>query len=56
MPDSIVTALGYAPIRDGLAEALREKGGIEVIEVGDCLRTAKVYDAMHAGYRAGCRI
>ncbi|NMM26920.1 MAG: FAD-dependent oxidoreductase [Glaciimonas sp.] len=54
--DSIVTALGYTPIRDGLAEALRAKGGIEVCEVGDCLRTAKVYDAMHAGYRAGCRI
>lgn len=54
--DSIVTALGYGPNRDGLAEALRAGGGIDVFEVGDCVRTAKVYDAMHAGYRAGCRI
>ena len=54
--DSIVTALGYAPNRDGIAETLRSAGGIEVYEVGDCVRTAKVYDGIHAGYRAGCRI
>ncbi|MCK0509055.1 FAD-dependent oxidoreductase [Aromatoleum anaerobium] len=54
--DSVVTALGYGPNRDGLAAALREGGGMAVYEVGDCVRTAKVYDAMHAGYRAGCRL
>ncbi len=54
--DSVVTALGYGPNRDGLADALRAAGGIEVYEAGDCVRTAKVYDAIHAGYRVGCRI
>jgi len=54
--DSVVTALGYGPNRDGLAEALRAAGGIDVYEAGDCVRTAKVYDAIHAGYRVGCRI
>jgi 2,4-dienoyl-CoA reductase-like NADH-dependent reductase (Old Yellow Enzyme family) len=54
--DSIVTALGYVPAKDGLADKLRAKGGIAVFEIGDCVRTGKVYDAIHAGYRTACQI
>ena len=54
--DSVVTALGYQPVKDGLADKLRAKGGMRVFEIGDCVRTAKVYDAVHAGYRTGCAI
>lgn len=54
--DSVVTALGYSPNPGGLAKALRAVGGVDVYEAGDCVRTAKVYDAIHAGYRVGCRL
>lgn len=54
--DSIVVALGYVPNRDGLADALRNDVTIDVYEIGDCVRTGRVYDAIHAGYRLGCRL
>ena len=54
--DSVIIALGYVPAKDGLADQLRAKSGMRVFEIGDCVRTGKVYDAVHAGYRAACRI
>ncbi|HRQ59664.1 MAG TPA: NADH oxidase, partial [Azoarcus taiwanensis] len=54
--DSIVVALGYVPNRDGLADALRNDVTIDLYEIGDCVRTGRVYDAIHAGYRLGCRL
>ncbi len=54
--DSVVTALGYVPVRDGLADKLRAKGHARVYEIGDCVHTAKVYDAVHAGYKTACQI
>jgi len=54
--DSVVTGLGYVPVRDGLADKLRAKGHPNVYEIGDCVRTAKVYDAVHAGYKTACKI
>lgn len=54
--DSVITALGYVPAKDGLADQLRAKSGMPVFEIGDCVRTGKVYDAVHAAYRAACQI
>jgi len=54
--DHFVTGLGYVPARPGLAEALRGRSGIKVYEIGDAVRTAKVLDALHAGYKLARRL
>ncbi len=54
--DHIVTALGYTPAQTGLADGLRDHPEIDVYEIGDGVRTAKVYDAIHAGYKLARRL
>jgi 2,4-dienoyl-CoA reductase-like NADH-dependent reductase (Old Yellow Enzyme family)/thioredoxin reductase len=54
--DHFVTALGYSPAQTGLAEALRDQPGLDLYEIGDGVRTAKVFDAIHAGYKLARRL
>ena len=54
--DHFVTALGYKPARAGLADSLRGQAGIELYEIGDGVRTAKVFDAIHAAYKLARRV
>jgi NADPH-dependent 2,4-dienoyl-CoA reductase/sulfur reductase-like enzyme len=54
--DTVVTALGYRPRTNNLAESLRERKIPEVYEIGDCVRAARIFDAVHAAYKLGIRI
>jgi hypothetical protein len=54
--DTIVTALGYVAGHDGLARELRRQPGVDLHEIGDGVRTAKIYDAIHAGYKLARRL
>ena len=54
--DSVVTALGYRPLPSTLAESLRAVGVAEVFEIGDGVRPARIFDAVHAGYKLAMRI
>ena len=54
--DHFVTALGYRPAQTGLAQALCGQTGIDVYEIGDGARTAKVLDGIHAGFKLARRL
>ncbi len=54
--DTIVTALGYVPGDNALAAELRRRGGMAVHEIGDGVRTAKIHDAIHAGFKLAQRL
>ena len=54
--DTVVTALGYRPRANNLAQSLRERNIPEVYEIGDCVRAARIFDAVHAAYKLGIRI
>jgi 2,4-dienoyl-CoA reductase-like NADH-dependent reductase (Old Yellow Enzyme family)/thioredoxin reductase len=49
--DSVVLAVGFRPNR-GLIESLRSDPGLEVVDVGDCVRPRKIFDAIHEGHLA----
>lgn len=52
--DHVFLATGMKPNRT-LYDQLKEKG-CRVINVGDSLKTGKIYDAVHTGYKAGWKI
>lgn len=54
--DTIVTGLGYVPGDNQLARELRQRSGLKVYEIGDGVQTAKIHDAIHAGYRLAQRL
>jgi len=49
--DSVVLAAGFRPNRE-LIEGLKAVPGLQVAEVGDCVRPRKIYDAIHEGHLA----
>lgn len=49
--DSVVLAAGFRPNRE-LIEALKADPTLKVIDVGDCVRPRKIYDAIHDGHLA----
>lgn len=49
--DSVVLAAGFRPNRE-LIDGLRGFPHIKVVEVGDCVRPRKIYDAIHDGHLA----
>jgi 2,4-dienoyl-CoA reductase-like NADH-dependent reductase (Old Yellow Enzyme family)/thioredoxin reductase len=48
--DNVVLAIGLRPDRK-LIDDLANEGGIEVYEVGDCIKPRKILDAIHEGFR-----
>lgn len=54
--DTVVAALGYVGRRDGFAERLKTREGLEVFEIGDLVKTGKIYDAIHTGYKTALRV
>jgi len=48
--DTVVLATGLRSER-GLVDELMREGGVEVFEVGDCVRPRKILDAIHEGFR-----
>lgn len=54
--DTFVTGLGYAPGDNQLARELRQRSGLDVYEIGDGVQTAKIHDAIHAGYKLAQRL
>jgi 2,4-dienoyl-CoA reductase-like NADH-dependent reductase (Old Yellow Enzyme family)/thioredoxin reductase len=49
--DSVVLAAGFRPNRE-LVETLQSHPEIRVVDVGDCVRPRKIYDAIHDGHLA----
>ena len=49
--NSVVLAAGFRPNRE-LIEALKADPTIKVVDVGDCVRPRKLYDAIHDGHLA----
>lgn len=47
--DTVVYALGMKARRED-AEALQAAAGVPVHEIGDCVRAAKVYEAIREGF------
>jgi NADPH-dependent 2,4-dienoyl-CoA reductase/sulfur reductase-like enzyme len=52
--DSVVVATGMRPV-DNLSQTLRDRG-IEVHVIGDAQRPRRLFEAVHEGYAAGCRV
>jgi len=52
--DTVVLALGSKPV-NALKQLLENKG-LEYIVIGDALKPAKAFDAVHQGFRTGSRI
>jgi 2,4-dienoyl-CoA reductase-like NADH-dependent reductase (Old Yellow Enzyme family)/thioredoxin reductase len=48
--DSVVLAIGLRPDRK-LIDEIAKDGGIELFEVGDCVKPRKILDAIHEGFR-----
>ena len=48
--DSVVLAIGLRPERR-LIDGLTREEGIEVFEVGDCVKPRRILDAIHEGFR-----
>jgi 2,4-dienoyl-CoA reductase-like NADH-dependent reductase (Old Yellow Enzyme family)/thioredoxin reductase len=48
--DTIVLATGFRPER-GLIEELSGDAGIEIYDIGDCVKPRKILDAIHDGFR-----
>jgi 2,4-dienoyl-CoA reductase-like NADH-dependent reductase (Old Yellow Enzyme family)/thioredoxin reductase len=53
--DTVVMAVGFKP-QNALVDELKSIEGIEVYAIGDCVKPAKIYDAIHAGYKTGLKI
>jgi NADH dehydrogenase FAD-containing subunit len=49
--ETVVLAAGFRSNRD-LIESLRNESGLQVFEVGDCVRPRKIFDAIHDGHLA----
>jgi len=49
--DNVVLAAGFSPNRD-LIDSLRSESKLQVLEVGDCVRPRKIFDAIHDGHLA----
>jgi 2,4-dienoyl-CoA reductase-like NADH-dependent reductase (Old Yellow Enzyme family)/thioredoxin reductase len=52
--DTVVVAAGTQPV-DDLSQGLRDLE-IEVRVIGDAQRPRRIFDAVHEGYAAGCRV
>lgn len=52
--DYVIIAVGMKPQSELYTQL--ENSDLEVISVGDCVQTGKIYDAIHTGYKAGLRI
>lgn len=52
--DSIVLAVGYAPRQELCAELARE--GVPFLAAGDCTKSGKIFDAVHAAHTAALTI
>ena len=52
--DSIVLAVGYSPDQELCAQLSRE--GVPFIAAGDCTKTGKIFDAVHAAHDAALKI
>jgi 2,4-dienoyl-CoA reductase-like NADH-dependent reductase (Old Yellow Enzyme family)/thioredoxin reductase len=50
--DSVIISAGYASRNDKIGETLREKSDMEVFEVGDVVKTERIFEAIHGGYKA----
>jgi NADPH-dependent 2,4-dienoyl-CoA reductase/sulfur reductase-like enzyme len=48
--DSVVLAIGFRPDRR-LIDDLAREDGIELFEIGDCVKPRKILDAIHEGFR-----
>ncbi len=53
--DSVVLAVGYTPDTT-LAEKLRKETDIDIHTVGNCVRTGKIFDAIHSAYKTAISI
>ena len=49
--DTVVLAAGFKPNRD-LIDSLRKDPKLQVLEVGDCVKPRKIFDAIHDGHLA----
>ncbi len=49
--DAVVLAAGFTPNRD-LIDSLRKDARLQVLEVGDCVKPRKIFDAIHDGHLA----
>jgi 2,4-dienoyl-CoA reductase-like NADH-dependent reductase (Old Yellow Enzyme family)/thioredoxin reductase len=49
--DTVVLASGFKPVRN-LVDGLRQVPALQIIEVGDCIRPRKIFDAIHEGHLA----
>ena len=49
--DTVVLAAGFKPNRD-LIDRLTNEPKLKVLEVGDCVRPRKIFDAIHEGHLA----
>ncbi len=49
--DTVVLAAGFRPNRD-LIDSLRKDPKLQVLEVGDCVKPRKIFDAIHEGHLA----
>lgn len=54
--DTIALGMGYASQKDGLVEALRAQGNVEVHVIGDRAKSAKVYEAVNGALKTALRI
>lgn len=52
--DAVLMAVGMRPNKE-LYQQLKEEG-IRVYQVGDAVKTGKIYDAIHTGYKAGLKV
>ena len=54
--DTVVLSLGMDPRREETERLKAAAGSAAVFEVGDCVRTAKVYDAVSEGFMAAMKV
>jgi 2,4-dienoyl-CoA reductase-like NADH-dependent reductase (Old Yellow Enzyme family)/thioredoxin reductase len=54
--DTIALGMGYAALRDGLAETLRAMPDLEVHVIGDRAKSAKVYEAVNGALKMALRV
>lgn len=53
--DSVVIAVGLVP-QHKFYDTLASEPGIEVYEIGDCVKAGKILDAFHTAYKTAVRI
>jgi thioredoxin reductase len=54
--EKIIASIGQVPIRDNLAEDIRNELNIQAKYIGDALEVGNIIDAVHMGYKAGMNI